>query len=70
MGDLHKMTAAELAAEHDRFCDPADRIGGRPWKKGKARLVERIERLRNDAGPLDDARTAEREPEAAENTGA
>lgn len=70
MKDLNEMTAAELAAEHDLICDPADRIGGRPWKKGKARLIERIERLRRDVGPLDDAKPAEREPEAAENTDA
>ncbi len=67
MDDLTDMTAAELAAEHDRICDPADRIGGRPWKKGKARLVERIERLRRDAEPLGGAGSAERKPEAAED---
>jgi len=70
MDDLHQMTAAELAAEHDRICDPADRIGGRPWKKGKDRLIDRIERLRRDAGPLGDSGPAEREPEAAEDVDA
>jgi len=66
MDDLQQMTAAELAAEHDRICDPADRIGGNPWKKGKARLIERIERLRREAGPLGGAEPAETETEAAE----
>lgn len=67
MDDLHQMTAAELAAEHDRLCDPADRIGGRPWKKGKARLIERIERLRRDAKPLGGSGPTEREAETAED---
>ena len=60
MKELSEMTATELTAEHDRLCGPADRVGGRPWKKGKARLIERLERLRIDAGPLGDAGPAAR----------
>lgn len=67
MKDLNEMTAAELAAEHDRLCDPGDRIGGRPWKRSKAELAERVERLTRDAGPLGGARTAGCVPESAED---
>lgn len=62
MRNLIEMAAAELAAEHDRLCDPADRIGDQPWKKDKASLIERIDRLRRDAGTLGDPEPTEREP--------
>ena len=46
--DLHEMTAAELVRLHDRLCPEGDRIG-RPWKRAKAELVDRV-RPRLEAG--------------------
>ena len=42
--DLNEMTAAALVELHDSLCPERDRIG-RPWKKGKAALIERVRPL-------------------------
>jgi hypothetical protein len=42
--DLNEMTAAALVQLHDGLCPEGDRIG-RPWKKGKAALIERVRPL-------------------------
>ena len=42
--DLEEMTAADLVQLHDSLCPEGDRIG-RPWKKGKAALIERVRPL-------------------------
>ena len=42
--NLNEMTAAALVELHDRLCPEGDRIG-RPWKKGKAALVDRVRPL-------------------------
>lgn len=42
--DLEGMTAAALVQLHDSLCAPHQRIC-RPWKKGKAALIERVRPL-------------------------
>jgi hypothetical protein len=73
--DLMEMTAAQLVELHDGLCDPADRIG-RPWKKGKAALIERVRPLmeadeRSAASGQTEARAAatERAEDAPQTVG-
>jgi hypothetical protein len=42
--DLNEMTAAALVQLHDGLCAPNQKIG-RPWKRAKSELVERVRPL-------------------------
>lgn len=50
--DIDEMTAAELVELHDRLCEPGDRIG-RPWRRAKAELADRVRALRGTGATTD-----------------